>query len=98
MPYIFARIGFGQWSKMTRGQNPLLNLLEARICEHLTELRLAEKQTLKWCAPFYRHVRKHAQFFQRRNRQVLYLVDDQQTSFTCYTHVFKKLLELLEQY
>src|SRR5579883_2388489 len=80
MPYVIARVFLAQRAQMVGGDDPLPQLLERRIRQHLTELGLTEQHALERRPPGNRDIRQHAQFFQGGKRQVLGLVDDQQAT------------------
>ncbi len=70
--------GFVERTEMVGGGHPLAQLLEPRAAEDRAELRLPEQKALQRHCLVDDDVGQHAQFFERFERQVLRLVDDQQ--------------------
>src|SRR5215472_5167524 len=90
-------LGFAQRPQVVSRCYPLPQLVQSRAAEDRTKLRLPEQEALQRHCSADDDVGQHAQLFERFERQVLRLVDDQQDALAVALLGQHKVVDALEQ-
>ena len=94
---IASALGLAQRTQMVSRGYPLAQLLEPRAAEDRPKLRLTEQKALQRHGPVEDDVGQHPKLFERLERQVLGLVDDQQDTLVVTVLRQREIADPLQQ-